>query len=412
MATKKSYEPCEPGKKCGFIATERSRFFTGKFMTARDFRTDQGYFLSRHRMHNRLLHGWGIVCGLRVTPHPDPDCADSWVMVGPGIAIDCCGRELILEKAKAVKVWDPPESPGQSLTPLTEADLAEFLICIQYDEKEVEFVPVMDLEGACDPNHQEANRIREQVILESRDPGKVAENCWPASEGSMEECCRDDCDTDLPGPAGICLEPDCPCGECVPLALVKPALVPPPQSATGYLITENEIDSSGRRQLPVPPKFLTHIGGINWPHGGEVNLSCLNDDMEGQLKIKFDRKLLPIDNGATGINTYTFIVRYGGVQHHIEFLPYEEHPKLNEEQCTAIFAIDKDYLPTPLGTGKYSLVENTVYVTLKCDFVLDCHGNPVDGNHLRGQLPSGDGVPGGTFESWFRIVHDETEEQK
>jgi hypothetical protein len=47
-----------------------------------------------------------------------------------------------------------------------------------------------------------------------------------------------------------------------------------------------------------------------------------------------------------------------------------------------------------------------VYITLKCDFLLDCHGVAVDGNHLGGVLPSGDGVPGGTFESWFRVVPD------
>src|SRR5260370_21219076 len=66
-------------------------------MAARDFQNEQDYFLSRHRLHNRLLHGWGIVCGLKVTPHPNPDCANRWVVIHPGIAIDCCGRELIIE---------------------------------------------------------------------------------------------------------------------------------------------------------------------------------------------------------------------------------------------------------------------------------------------------------------------------
>jgi hypothetical protein len=48
-----------------------------------------------------------------------------------------------------------------------------------------------------------------------------------------------------------------------------------------------------------------------------------------------------------------------------------------------------------------------VYVVLKCDFVLDEDGRAVDGNHRRGGLargyPTGDGVEGGTFESWFRL---------
>ena len=69
-------------------ASERNRFFTGKSMTARDFTDEQRYFLSRHWLHNRLLHGWGIVCGLRVRYHWNPDCRDRWVIVEPGIAID------------------------------------------------------------------------------------------------------------------------------------------------------------------------------------------------------------------------------------------------------------------------------------------------------------------------------------
>jgi hypothetical protein len=40
---------------------------------------------------------------------------------------------------------------------------------------------------------------------------------------------------------------------------------------------------------------------------------------------------------------------------------------------------------------------------LLCDFILDCHGNPVDGDHMRGHLPSGSGTPGGVFRSWFTV---------
>ena len=46
-------------------------------------------------------------------------------------------------------------------------------------------------------------------------------------------------------------------------------------------------------------------------------------------------------------------------------------------------------------------------MTLRCDFILDYRDNPVDGDHLRGRRPTGDGVAGGTFESWFRVVSDD-----
>ena len=70
-----------------------------------------------------------------------------------------------------------------------------------------------------------------------------------------------------------------------------------------------------------------------------------------------------------------------------------------------VFGID----PGKLRSDKrqMNIAGNVVYISLKCDFILDCRGNPVDGNHLRGHLPTGDGVPGGTFDSWFRVIYDD-----
>ena len=47
---------------------ERVRYFPRQLMTAEDMRTEQAYFVERLRRHNRLLHGWGIICGLQVLP--------------------------------------------------------------------------------------------------------------------------------------------------------------------------------------------------------------------------------------------------------------------------------------------------------------------------------------------------------
>jgi hypothetical protein len=168
-----------------------------------------------------------------------------------------------------------------------------------------------------------------------------------------------------------------------------------------------EIDMAGQRRLPTPPEFLTHIVGINWPHGGEVSLSQLQDEMGGRLEVRFDRRLRPAEGDATGINPFTFVVQYGGVQQDIEFLSWETAvPPTLEEDCRAVFTVDPDYIE-----GRQSIAGSFVYVTLRCDFVLDCHENAVDGNHLGGRLPSGDGVPGGVFKSWFHVVPDGPNEE-
>ena len=49
--------------------------------------------LLRLRRHNRLLHGWGIVCGAGVTPGADSQT----VVVGAGLVLDPWGNEIWLE---------------------------------------------------------------------------------------------------------------------------------------------------------------------------------------------------------------------------------------------------------------------------------------------------------------------------
>jgi hypothetical protein len=379
-------EPCTRG--CGTPKTERNRYFTGKYMTARDFRGEQEYFLSRHRLHNRVLHGWGIVCGLRVVRHPDPDCSSRWVVVRAGIAIDCCGRELVLLKDQIKELPLPRNEPAEARD--EEVMTGPFLLCLRYDEIPVEHVPALYTEGDCDPAREEANRVREEASLIFRSLDKVEPGCWPEPSRDKERHCRDDCDDELPGPAGICLKPDCPCGKIVPLALID---FDPKNPDAGFTI-----DREGRHELPLPREFFTRIVGMNWPHGGELSLNDLRE-MNGRLEVRFDRQLQPSTSPKSGINEYTMTVQYAEAQRQLEFLPRDPkvRPKL-ENSCTAVYTMDLDNLPR-------GIVGSDVYVTLYCDFVLDCHGNPVDGNHWKGRLPpSGNGVRGGVFRSWFRII--------
>src|SRR5260370_23403580 len=191
-----SKKPChDPGAcGCGAIAFERNRYFTGKYMAARDFSGEQEYFLTRHRMHNRVLHGWGVVCGLRVVPHPDPHCRRRWVVVKAGIAIDCCGRELVLPCDTPLELTEIPHDPEPAPSPEPHAPephspeheqqappqyypVKEFLVCVTYTEELIEQVPALYNEGACDPARTEANRVREVPRLVLLDPEKYPK-CW------------------------------------------------------------------------------------------------------------------------------------------------------------------------------------------------------------------------------------------
>ena len=80
---------------------ERNRYFYGKLLTVRDFEVEQAYFNEKRHLINRLVHGSGIVCGLRTQKTENEE---SGVTLSPGVAIDCCGRELVIEQEQTIDI--------------------------------------------------------------------------------------------------------------------------------------------------------------------------------------------------------------------------------------------------------------------------------------------------------------------
>ncbi|MCW3494220.1 hypothetical protein [Microbacterium sp. SSM24] len=92
--------------ECGSPQLARNTWFTGKLLTERDLTDEQRYLLGKITRHNQYLHGYGIVCGLEVAEHPNPACREELVVVGPGLAIDCCGHEILLTHEEVVPLAD------------------------------------------------------------------------------------------------------------------------------------------------------------------------------------------------------------------------------------------------------------------------------------------------------------------
>jgi hypothetical protein len=84
----------------------RVNFFNGMMLTAADLEVEQEYHRGMRYLHNRL-HGYGTVSGLEVT------VTRGRVRVSPGLAIDVCGREIVvaqplslrLEPRQSVRGW-------------------------------------------------------------------------------------------------------------------------------------------------------------------------------------------------------------------------------------------------------------------------------------------------------------------
>ena len=80
-----------------FRQFERPHYFEGKLLTADDLQREQDYFRGKSSLHNRFLHGWGIVAGLGVSVDQG-----TTVVVSPGLALDCAGNELVLPEPERI----------------------------------------------------------------------------------------------------------------------------------------------------------------------------------------------------------------------------------------------------------------------------------------------------------------------
>ena len=149
---------------CDIGPFTRNHYFTGKLLVERDFTDEQRYYVDKLRHHNQRLHGWGVVCGLRVKEHGTPGCRDRFVLVEPGTAIDCCGHEIIVREETAIDI-----AQSEAVRKLKEANdtAAHTLqICIRYRECPTEDIPVLYDECGCDNTQCAPNRILESFDLD------------------------------------------------------------------------------------------------------------------------------------------------------------------------------------------------------------------------------------------------------
>ena len=149
----------QPGAcpECQFGPFERNHYFTGKLMTARDFSDETRYHSERMRHHDARLHGWGVVCGLKVKAHDNPDCQGKYVIIEPGTALDCCGNEILVTEAVTVELAQLPAIAD--LIKKKDTDPHRLQICISYKECPTEEVPVLYDECGCDDSRCAPNRI-------------------------------------------------------------------------------------------------------------------------------------------------------------------------------------------------------------------------------------------------------------
>ena len=147
------------------VTLERTRYFYGLVLGVDDFAQEQEYFRAKARRHNRMLHGYGVVCGLRLRAEPA-----GMVTIEPGYALDPRGEEIVVERELVVDlgVEDAEGNtvgacPGDEAFVPVERPLGKPLyIAIRYAECDVRPVPVASESG---DETVEYSRTRESFVI-------------------------------------------------------------------------------------------------------------------------------------------------------------------------------------------------------------------------------------------------------
>lgn len=162
---------------CGTV-TERPRWFAGQLVGPGDLEALQQWVTGRSRRHNRLVHGWGVACGLAVSATTAPQTGEivPWsVTVRSGYALSACGDDVCVPSAVTVDIRQP-RPDGSDLcgppvdpwcAPVRERRDPErtYYLAIRYAEQLIRPVRSTGCACGCDDDPCEYSRVTETYAL-------------------------------------------------------------------------------------------------------------------------------------------------------------------------------------------------------------------------------------------------------
>ncbi len=505
--------PCDSGL--------RNRYFEGKRLTADAFQVEQSYLVERRRLLNRAIHGWGVVYGyaLKFAAAKDGSAkqASGRFEIGPGLALDQCGRELLLARAillavddvvllddKGARVQQPPDGTfelrgnqkrdegrpaacwllsahyaEQAVGPLRISDPCS---CERHEWEHVcetvrfslrlvdcaECCKAFDCEltcscgsGPCCEEHLKKvsqHTSSEQAGRSSEpheDTGESAAAADPVHRGGCHCLC-----SYLTGlsdaECGTLCEIDDPCAHVradldhgVPLACVRLR-----EGECGDWLFERWVEACGPRRLVKSNDVLfdlingcdlTRISAIGWAEwhrspnliewddfapsfGEEPPESKRQRESDRKGKSQNRRKKVPVVTVRYWVEfsrpvrketvradcfsmTVSAAEREGGwgQVYRVPILGVETLPAKNaapELVTRATIIVDAGWLGDAVNGGETIFDEDptTVEIEVRGDLIVDCNGQTVDANAVGlSPAPTGNGTPGGTFFSSFRV---------
>ncbi|CAG0963532.1 MAG: hypothetical protein OIN86_10610 [Candidatus Methanoperedens sp.] len=192
MNSEKIKNKCSDNENCEYNDFKRGKYFHGMLMTDRDFTEEQRYHVEKMKLHNRMLHGRGVVRGLGMRSNSD----EKSIIIDPGLALDCSGNEIFvcrkyeLDLSQIKKLYSSEEpvaecSHGDPTTP------NKWYVVIRYYEKGTDQALVhASATSECAGNVCNASRVQEGFCLDVYKDGEIC--CHEKLSDSVNELCDTD----------------------------------------------------------------------------------------------------------------------------------------------------------------------------------------------------------------------------
>ncbi|HEY6176596.1 MAG TPA: hypothetical protein VIX73_19205 [Kofleriaceae bacterium] len=393
---------------------DRLRYFYGQMLHSRDLQSEQGYFREKLKLHNRCLHGWGVVCGLEVAPAPpDPDCIPitdteygkvkaefdkkqaelkqisdqssearvklraeleelrrklssmgvptsclpkderTKVQIACGLAIDCEGNEIVLRQPMLVDLWSALSADDRKQ--LEGGATKNLYLAICYRECPIDPVRPVVPDSCGATSDCEYSRLRDSFSI------VVTTDAERWKDERCEPCCEE-------------------CKECcVLLARID-------DFVKGQPLAPTQIHMDVHREISLRP--TTRISGINWVHDGtytpqQAATLLGTGSTTGGIEIRFTR---PVWTETITDGTVDVWVVEGG-RGRSASISNKSGTLVLPATPTTDRVIYRDDTSETLNYG------DRVLITLRSAFLLDNCCRPVDGAHRGGRVPLLPGSP-------------------
>ena len=418
------------GKYCGVCKTlhfERNNYFYGKVFSVRDLLQEQRYFNEKRSLINRMVLGWGVVCGLEV----EWDKKSNF-LVKPGLALDCCGHEVLVCEEQCLTFEGVVEDchPDQQ----KPGEPIKYVLCLEYDTCKVEPVELQPL-GCEKQARTEYNRLREGFKLRFKPYEK---DCHARTAKPI--ACLDRFKHDILKEESISCKtptlhqhlchklkegcPECACCSCVVLATFN--VLSRKDDKTGY-VEITGFDACTDRRLVYGNNLLYDL--IDCYHGDLPHIVDFDWRKETQQDHKMDWNTFvqmmdptKLDRGLTvtfdqemntaSLNSHTFIVTFLHVDEGTGSLINKRIPgtvqTVNTAGCfQATFVADQDWYKDELLAKNNELADGVeIEIVLRGSRILNTQtpAKALDGEFLADKLPTGNGTQGGDFVDWFQVL--------